>query len=141
MLGVVKQGSHHVEVILIPENDRDITRAELAELAGILKGDLLNDGFQVDVIVTSTEEFGAGLSWDEVLNVVIPLLPSMDETRGAIVGIILERTLSWMRARFRRRPDEAERSRVIRVYSPDGSLVTIIELDSEDGTPRVSGDR
>lgn len=126
-----------MRIFLSPENDRDITLVELKELAREITMDTKSLSEPAHVFVGSTEEFGAGLSWDEVLQVILPLLPTAEVFRDATIGIALDRTVSWMRKRFRKHPHERDRTRVIEVYNENGELLRIYRIIDEDAAPEI----
>lgn len=124
-------------LILTPENDRDITLAELEELADDIRQALKSAQEELEVTVSSHEEPGAGLSWDQVIQVLLPLLPDANSLSNAAVGIALERVIAWMYRYFKKGGPEVGRRRIVRVYGADHTLLRTYVLESSDTDPLV----
>lgn len=124
-----------MRITLQPENNRDISVDELQELAREVKEAITDRGYTADVHVTSVDEFGSGLSWDEVLNFIIEAMPSVEVYRDVLVGVAIEKVLEWMRRRFAKSLSEAERTRVVKIFGPDGELIAVYRIEGPDADP------
>ncbi len=117
-------------------NSRDITDDDLDDLADFVRSALPNDS-TLEVETRTSQEFGAGLGWEDILDVILPAIPAAIVFRDALVGIALDRSITWMRKRFAKK-HEGSRVRVIRVYDPSGNLLRVYTIESADAQPTIT---
>ena len=116
-------------LILDTPNRHDLSLADLGALASDLEAVLAEHTRRdVDVVVSGEEPLGAGNNWIDQIFVVLPNAEFIKE--AAFTGVVAAVT-KFMRTRFKR-PHEATRPRRISVQVPDGTVVVVVTLESED---------
>jgi hypothetical protein len=126
----VSEPSCQASIVLESRNARDITQAELDDLAREIDSELVACGRRdVSAAAVAHDATGGGHSWTDVLYV---FLPSADFLKDAVWTTVLERVERFLRRRFDR-PHEASRPRVLVVReSEGGEVLEVRELKAED---------
>jgi hypothetical protein len=123
-------------LILETPNPLDLSIEDLEELAAHIQRVMAGDGLSsVPVKVRGNEPLGAGNQLIDYLHMFLPNAEFIKQT--AFTTVIAAATI-FMRGRFKRK-HESRRQRQINIYGPDGELVRIIKLMSEDAEPESSG--
>lgn len=110
-------------VLLEPGNPYDISREDLEPLRAAMEA-----GGVVNARVAFFPPKGAGVTFDEVLNIWVP---GVEFLRDEGYSILLGLTLEYMRGRFSRRHGK-ERRKVIIVRAENGKQLEVVTIDSVD---------
>ena len=110
-------------------NPNDFTEEELVEI-----GEAIRRGCDVPVGIAYEDQFGAGVTWHEVLDVWLPTREFIkDQSWTFVLGILTEN----LRRRFSRKGSE-RRPKTLRVRDPEtGEVVAMYIIEDVDAEPKL----
>ena len=115
------------QVILEPQNPRDLQRDELEELAQAIRD--LDIGLEV-CFAEEREHRGYGVTYWEVLYISLSVGAAVG---GKVVDKILDVAIDWARKRFSRK--SSRRPKYVAIYGPDGKVLRSVLLAEEMAEP------
>lgn len=115
-------------IVLETINPLDMTPADLQELADALVDGL--DGLNVEV--RYEQQYGSGVTWNEVLHL---WLPSAEFMKDAAYTYLIQQVTTWLASRFKRRGNE-KRPKILIVHDADGIDLEELGIDSPSMDPR-----
>jgi hypothetical protein len=125
-LADVEEGQR--EILLETINPADMTPDEVQAIADSLA--MIAPDYQF--VVAYDEQFGAGVSWHEVIRLWVE---NEDVIKGGIFGVILEHVYDAMRGRFKRRSGEHRPKSIMVNDMRNGKEILSITIDSPESEP------
>ena len=115
-------------ILLETINSDDLTPEELEELADILSEQL--PGFEIEI--GFDEQYGAGVTWHEVLRV---WLPDPTSLKDDVYAVLLGACFEYMRSRFSRKHG-GRRPKTIVIHDRSGREIDSFTITESEGDPK-----
>jgi hypothetical protein len=120
-------------VFIEPGNPHDISRADLEDLATLVREG--QSGLAVEVSIG--EEQGYGVTFAEVLRIYMDAGEVAGDTAALFAPFWI--AVRWMRARWTRDKEthegEQPRTRYVTLYGADGKKLKSVKIDTPEGEP------
>lgn len=123
-------------LILETPNPLDLSIEDLEGLAAHMQSAMAaaDEANPFPVKVRGNEPLGAG---NQLIDYLHLFLPNAEFIRQTAFTTVIATATVFMRGRFKRK-HESRRPRQINIYGPDGELLRVIKLMSEDAAPESS---
>lgn len=128
-------------IIIRSRNPNDIKLDEAETLAQLIRANLPEQ--DVRVVGTEQREGTYGVTWFQIVDIVLPLATSAGvAVEKELIQEIARIGIGWARSRFKRK-GPSKRPVYIPIYGPDGKIVKSVVVKDETSEPedRTEQDR